>query len=74
MIASKMNVMKLYLMILQELQDWETIDAALEKYNHLFTETLYSKQAFQFRNSAQICFSLRKKRQMDRLFIPELKI
>ncbi|CBY13440.1 unnamed protein product [Oikopleura dioica] len=41
--------LKLYLMILQELGDWETIAAALEKYNHLFTETLHSKDAFQYR-------------------------
>ena len=50
--------LKLYLMILEELGDWETIDAALEKYNHLFTETLYSKEAFQFRNRAQIFLKL----------------
>jgi len=41
--------LKLYLMILQELGDWQTIAAALEKYDHLFTETLYSKDAFQYR-------------------------
>jgi len=46
--------LKLYLMILQELGDWETIAAALEKYNHLFTETLHSKDAFQYRNGAEL--------------------
>ena len=40
---------KLYLMILQELEDWETMSAAVEKYEKLFTETLFCFDQFQMR-------------------------